>query len=379
MRILLLARYLPAEGSTTHMYTLARELIARGHRVAIGSAGHDGSEAAIKIFNDALSDGIQHLKMPFPLMPNYNGLGKLRQALIYLLGSPISMFLIARWKPDVIHVHYPVTSFLATFYRHFTKVKFLMTYHISGVPKHPLHQKGDMAVAISSELQKEIISKFGYEKNTVHLVHNGIELDRFTTLDESRKSSIFKQIGLESVENKIIVGFIGTISARKGVDILLDAFRSLDKNKFHLVLVGDGDTAWLRELISNNQLHQNVSIFPFSKPEDFYSIFDVFVLPSRKEGFPLVIPEAMASGILTIRSNVEGATDQITDGVTGFLFDNEDSARLSELLQALPNGTYKTSDIANAGREKAIKAFGVKQMVDKTEKIYHELTRRINT
>lgn len=369
----MLARYLPAEGSTTHMYTLARELTNRGHEVAIASAGHDGSEAAIKIFRDALHDGVEHVKMPFPVKPTYGAVGKLCQALVYIAGTPLSLYQITRWKPDVIHVHYPVTSFLAVLYRRLTKIKFVMTYHISGIPKHPLHCRGDRAIAISSDLREEIINRFAYDQNTVHLVHNGIELSRFTALDKSSKIPALKHLGLEAATNKMIVGFIGTISLRKGLDILLNSFHSLDKSKFHLVLVGDGEREWLQGLIERYELDENLSLFPFSTPENFYSIFDVFVLPSRKEGFPLVTLEAMASGILTIRSNVEGATDQITDGVTGFLFDNEDSDRLSELLHAISSGVYDTVAIATAGREKAIEAFGGSQMVDKTEKIYDEL------
>lgn len=375
MKILLLARYLPAEGSTTHMYTLAKELIERGHEVAIASAGPDDNEAAIKIFRDTLGNGVEHLKMPFPLKPSYSAVGKLRQALIYIAGAPLSLFRITRWKPDVVHVHYPVTSFLAVCYRRFSKVKFVITYHITGIPKHPLHRRGDRAIAISGELQQEIVNNFNYEQHAVHLVHNGIELSRFTTLNNPRRLFSCRQLGLASAANKIIVGFMGTISPRKGLDILLDSFSALDKNKFHLVVVGDGDTEWLEDLIENHQLHESVSIFPFSKPEDFYSIFDVFVLPSRKEGFPLVPLEAMASGVLTIRSNVEGATDQIIDGVTGFLFDSEDSARLSELLNSISNGAYDTFAIATAGREKVVEAFGVSRMVDKTERIYRDLTQ----
>lgn len=373
MRILLLARYLPAEGSTTHMYTLAQELIKRGHEVAIASGGPEDTEAANKIFKNAVDKGMVHVKMPFPLNPTFGVLGKLRQALVYIVGAPMSLYRIARWKPDVIHVHYPVTSFLSVAYRRLARVKFVMTYHITGIPQHPLHRRGDRAIAISDDLRKEIISKFAYDVNQVHLIHNGIDLSRFTTLDRSREFSSLRSLGLEVAKNKLIIGFVGTISPRKGLDILLDALHLLDKEKFHLVVVGNGETEWLNSLITSYKLDGNVSVFPFSTPEDYYSIFDVFVLPSRKEGFPLVPLEAMASGVLTIRSNVEGASDQIADSVTGFLFENENVNQLSEILTGIYNGCFDVDAIASAGQRKVIETFGVEQMVDMTERVYHEL------
>lgn len=369
----MLARYLPQEGSTTHIYTLAKGLIAHGHEVAIASAGHNGSESAISIYERSIADGVQHIRLPFPMSPSFGVSGKLIQAATYLLGAPVMLSRIARWNPDVIHVHYPVTSFLAAIYRRVSRTRFVTTHHISGIPKHPLHRKADVAVAISSELRHELTDNFGYAGEDVALVFNGIDIDRFRYLKDSDRNEILGALGLEGASNKTIVGFIGTISHRKGLDLLLRAVSELDQSQFQVVIVGDGELEWLKGLIAEAGLEESVSVFNFSDPEPFYSIFDVFVLPSRQEGFGLVAIEAMASRVLTVRSNVEGATDQITNGVTGYLFESENVDQFRFILgNAIQrNGEYDA--VAFAGQEFAIERFSVHGMVDRVERIYERL------
>lgn len=369
----MLARYLPQEGSTTHIYTLSKALVARGHKVAIASSGHNGSEGAIAIYEKSIADGVDHIKMPFPLKPSFGMGGKLKQAIQYLSALPVAYSKISAWKPDVIHVHYPVVSFLADFYRRRTGKRYVMTYHISGILKHPLHRKADVAIAISTSLQKEIINDFKYDADKVVLVHNGVEIERFRNVKNRDRESSLRSIGLERYSDKTIIGFLGSINQRKGLDVLLRAAAQLDRNSFHIVLVGDGNRQWLDSLIAETGMGKSVSVFNFADPEPFYAAFDVFVLPSRKEGFPLVAIESMVSGILTIRSNTEGAEDQIDHGVTGYLFENENDDQLHSILHGILREKDVNKTIAAAGQHVAIERFSVDSMVNKTEEIYRNL------
>ncbi|MFP3339836.1 glycosyltransferase, partial [Micrococcus sp. SIMBA_131] len=84
----------------------------------------------------------------FPLNTMYGFWGKVSQMLLYTFVIPKVIFMMWKIKPDVIHVHYPVTSYLAKIYGKITGRKFLTTHHISGIPKHPLHKKADAVIAI---------------------------------------------------------------------------------------------------------------------------------------------------------------------------------------------------------------------------------------
>lgn len=371
MKILFLARYLPLTGSTMHIYSLAKGFIDRGNEVYIISAGPKKEDGAIRIFKDIVDYGVKHYKVKLPLNPNFSILGKMHQFCLYIMAIPKVMYLMFKLKPDIIHVHYPVTSYLAKIYTKLTGKKFITTYHISGIPKHILHRKADYAIAISRELYEELLKRFRYNKEQIRLIFNGVSTDKFhKKVSEQFKCSAKEELNLPL--DRPIIGFIGSLCARKGVDILLEACSKLTDIDFHVVLVGNGNVQWIEELINRFNLDGRVSIYPFQDPVKFYSVFDIFVLPSRKEGFPLVAIEAMMMGIPTIRSNVEGASDQIEHGINGYIFENENPIELSEYIKLLLQNKELREKIGERAQLYAVNNFSEDIMIDKILQVYKE-------
>ena len=352
MKILYLARFLPDEGSTTHMYTLAQGFIDRGHEVHMISAGPTDHQGAIGIFNEISRYGLHHHKVRFPLNHMNGFRGKMGQMLKYTLVIPEVISIMRKIKPDVIHVHYPVTSYLAKIYGKITGRKFLTTHHISGIPKHPLHKKADAVIAISRELESELLDQFQYNPSQINLIFNGVPMEKFNrSIEVTSKKERKKELGIP--DEKVIIGYVGSYSHRKGLDVLMDAFAKV-KGKAHLVLLGDGDTKWVNTLIVSNGLIDKVTLHPFQDPVKFYAAFDVLVLPSRKEGFPLVPLEAMMMGVPTVRSNVEGAKDQIEHQVDGYIFENENAEDLCLYLNVLVSDEDLRATMGRKARLKAI-------------------------
>lgn len=338
------------------------------------SAGPSESASAQKIFNQALQYGMKHHIVGFPLYPNNTPSGKIIQIYQYTTAIPRGLAILFKLRPDVIHVHYPVASYLAKIYCLLTRKKFVTTYHISGIPKHLLHKKADYAIAISNELQDELSDRLQYKKEQVKLIHNGISTGRFhKSYSPDKILDIKKQLKLPT--NKIVIGFIGSFTYRKGIDILLDAIRNQNKNDYHLILVGEGDENRVSSHINRLDLEQNVTLYPYQDPVIFYEIIDIFILPSRKEGFPLVTVEAMMMGIPTIRSRVEGATDQIEHGETGYLFTNENSKELSNYIQLLLTSESLRESIGNKSKEKAIALFSEDTMIAKLLEVYNQVSK----
>lgn len=372
MKVLFLARYLPQEGSTTHMYSLARGLMEKKHEVYMISAGPKQEKGAIDIYNSILKDGLIHFKVKFPLKPMFNTLGKVIQFIQYILVIPQVLYIMRKVNPDIIHVHYPVTSYLAKIYCKIYRKKFITTHHVSGIPNHILHRKADYVIAISSELNSELKSKFKYNENQIKLIFNGVAQEKFD-IKKNDVENIELRKKYTLPKEKVIIGFIGSFIYRKGIDILLEATSGLDKDQFHLVLVGDGDLNWTKDLINKFNLVDNCNLFDFQDPINFYKMCDILVLPSRQEGFPLVVIEAMMAGVPVVRSNTEGASNQISHKVDGYIFKNEDSNELSQYLKILMENELLRRQIGDKGKQKALNLFTQDVMVNNIIKLYEDV------
>jgi glycosyltransferase involved in cell wall biosynthesis len=105
--------------------------------------------------------------------------------------------------------------------------------------------------------------------------------------------------------NDFLVVFVGRLEHVKGVDILIDAIRSLPDASLKLAIVGGGrDEAEISERASRDP---RITFVGYSdRPADWYGAADLVVMPSRAEPFALVALEAMASGAPILASNVDG-------------------------------------------------------------------------
>lgn len=369
MKVIFLARFLPQEGSTIHMYDLAKNLIDRGHDVHIISRGPKNDEGATKIFHEVINYGVQHHKVGFPLDTKYNLIGKMKQLIQYVLATPKALKILLDLEPEVIHVHYPVTSYIAKVYEKLKSKEFITTYHTTGVPKHPLHKKSNYVIAISKELEQELQEKFNYDKKQIKLIFNGVSLDRFkSSISIEEKFEIKQKLNIP--KRKVLLGFVGRLTHLKGIDILLEALSKVKEDNYHLILVGDGDIEWVNSLIKKFYLEDKVSLYPFQNPIDFYEVFDIFVLPSRREGFGLVAIEAMMMATPVIRSDVGGAKEQIEQGSNGYIFKNEDTNELSKYIRILLEDEKLRENMGRKSKIKALDEFTLDTMVDKTLELY---------
>lgn len=368
MKIVYLARYLPAEGSTTHMYSVAENLIGRGHSVYILSGGHGDNPNAITLFEKVKSNGVKFIKLPFPIYNKINFRTRLYQLISYLFSIPFGLYYLFKLKPDVIHAHYPVTTYLAAIYKFITGKQFIVTHHNMNIPKHIFNRKGDYAIAISRELEINLLSDYNYKSNEVKLIFNGVRdykyvLDKATIIDLKKINNI--------PCDRVVFGFVGTIGHRKGVDVLIDAIEQSKHLKIQLIILGDGNIDWLKNLIDSKKLTNLVTLIPFRDPRDIYNMIDVLILPSRVEGFPLVPLEAMMMKKPVIRSNIEGAKDQIIEGENGFLFESESVVQLAAIIESIVLHPNTLTELGEYAYNHAVNNFSEDIMVNKMLKVYN--------
>jgi len=252
--------------------------------------------------------------------------------------------------------------------------------HVNDLVKCFYYKNATKLIAISNETKRYAIDTFGYDESQITIINHGVS-PRFSSLITAGERSL-KRESLGFPADKILILLVGSIEPRKGHDILLKAAALLPetlKDKIHLIFLGsdknvDGrNQQWLNNAIKETKTEKMVSHFEYANSELFYKICDISILPSWLEGFGLVVIEAMLSGCLCIRTDTEGASEQIIDGKTGFIFPKGDAYRLSQILtQIIENGNLRKS-IAAAGREYAINNFTSNVMADNTVKVYEQL------
>lgn len=139
---------------------------------------------------------------------------------------------------------------------------------------------------------------FGAGNFTV--IPNGFEVENFK-YDPEKRSRVRKELG---IEDKFVIGHIGRMNYQKNQDYLLDIFEKVVEQRKDaiLLLVGDGPD----EAIIKDKAKDKGNIIFYGTTNDtaaLYSAMDVFVLPSRFEGLPVVLLEAQMTGLPSVVSN----------------------------------------------------------------------------
>lgn len=147
-----------------------------------------------------------------------------------------------------------------------------------------------------------LFGKRAVKKGRVFILHNAVDIDRFKFNPEIRKQMREKY---HINDDEIVLGNIGRMVEQKNQTFLLDILKNLDLNKYKLVIVGDGPLKEdLHKKTAKLHLENNVIfVEKTAKPEYFYNMYDIFLLPSLYEGLPVVGVEAQINGVSCICSN----------------------------------------------------------------------------
>lgn len=189
-------------------------------------------------------------------------------------------------------------------------------------------KKAEKIIAVSNALKEKIIS-LGIPGEKIEVIPNGIDIELFKPMD---KAECRKKLSLP-LDKKIVL-FVGNLEKVKGVDILVEAMKGLPEDAC-LVIVGEGsltqDTKTQRH--KDTRLKDRIT-FAGAKPHSEIPIWmnaaDVFCLPSRNEGCPNVILEALACGVPIVASKVGGILELIKGEEYGILVPPQDSSALQE-------------------------------------------------
>lgn len=170
------------------------------------------------------------------------------------------------------------------------------------------------------------------------------------------------------------IGSVGRLSEQKGYDLLVRALPDLPEAR--LVLVGDGPSRGeLEELAARLGVRDRLCVTGWSAdPRAHLADFDVFALPSRWEGMPLGILEAMHAGLPVVASDVGSVAESVRDGDTGRLVAAGDLAGLVDALRALLGDAQRRRRMGERGRALALAEFTDVVMARRYEALYRALS-----
>ncbi len=245
----------------------------------------------------------------------------------------------------------------------------------------------DRLIAISSQLATDYQSDPAFADKVVQLP-NGVDTKVFQPIMEQAKEDLRRKLGLPL--EALLITFVGIVKHRKGVDVLVDAWIRLARSfpQVALTLVGPCDAASqggtidleyvadLRRRIATSGLEKRVFwIGQVADVVPYLQASDIFVLPSRREGLPNALLEAMACGLPCIASDLDSVQEVMLPG-TGLIFERGNANALAEHLISLAADQEKRHSLGAAARERVERDFSLDAIADRYVALYRDLMKR---
>jgi glycosyltransferase involved in cell wall biosynthesis len=172
-------------------------------------------------------------------------------------------------------------------------------------------RKLNIIFALNAHQKEEINELYGISKDKIIIIGNGYNSEAFYMKDEKVKDDIIRFV------------YAGKLSYSKGVKSLIQAYNNLDldKDKVELMLLGGGngeEFESIKKLTANSELR--ISLRGLVSQEKLGKIFrkvDIFCLPSFYEGLPLVLIEALASGLRVVTTDLPGVREWLGEIING--------------------------------------------------------------
>jgi len=232
-------------------------------------------------------------------------------------------------------------------------------------------KRADRLLCLSESIRQEAIA-CGFRPEQAVLAPNGVDTERFAPANATARATARKALQLDG--DTFTALFVGRLVQRKGVDVLLQAWaRTATARHGRLLLVGDGpERARLEGMAQELGIAAQVH-FAGERSDTLtcYAAADAFVFPSRREGLPNALLEAMSCGLPSIATRIGGCTDVVTDG-SGILVEPDDAPVLAAALDQLAGDVALRVQLATAGRQRVLVAFSFAVTAARLQQIYRD-------
>lgn len=228
--------------------------------------------------------------------------------------------------------------------------------------KRLVEHRLDAHVAVGERTARLIEQSTGLRQGSIRTIHHGVDPVPAVPTDRPPEPTILNVARHDPV---------------KGVDLLLDAV-ALVERPVKVVLVGDGAetdslVARAERLGIADRVEFRGPAWGGSAAAGIMGSFDLFVLPSRLEGFPVTVVEAMLAEVPVVATDVGSVREQLTDGETGWVVAPEDPQALATAIGQALGDPAEARRRARAGHELALARFTLAATIDAWNRLYREL------
>ena len=243
-------------------------------------------------------------------------------------------------------------------------------------------KNADVVITITQALKEEMITR-GVDESKIKVISNGVDTERFIPLikDDLLSKSLL-------IDEKIVIGYIGSIVQYEGLDLLVKAVEILvNKGIVNIIILIVGDGASLEDiqyLVSSLNLDKYFIFtgrIPHEEVEKYYSIVDIAPFPRKGQPVtemvsPLKPFEAMAMEKAVISSDVAALSEIIDDKRTGLLFKKDNIEDFAEKLELLINDGSLRNELGQQARNWVVKEKDWKILAKKLNNIYEDLLKK---
>jgi len=230
----------------------------------------------------------------------------------------------------------------------------------------------DRVFAVSEEVRQHCVAVDRIKSSRVETIYNGLDIADWDSASKPAK-----------LPGALVVATVGNIRRVKGHDVFIKAAASVVAQFPQVSFNIAGDVlepdyfAELETLIRNLNLSDR---FHFAggvaNLREYLSTADIFVLPSRSEGFSNAIVEAMAASLPVVATDVGGNAEAVTEGVNGLIVPAEDPAALASAILRLLSDPSKAREMGAAGKKLAAEKFTTDAMMHQITQAYASLLTR---
>ena len=298
-----------------------------------------------------------------------------------LFGPLIPAFYLKRLKIDILHIHHIPLYLKIKNAAYLARIPCLiLTEHAKySISKSKRLRKAcrntvkylDNFVTVSKNL-KEYFVKIGLPENAIRIIYNGVDTKRYRPINDV--SSIREEVKVEDEDNIIVsVGRLTDAKDHKNILKALQIIKTDDLN-FKLIIIGDGE---LREKIEHLTLklglkEQVILLGNRTDIDRLLNLAKIFVLHSKREGFPISLLEAMSTGLPIIATNVGGIPEIVKDGFNGVLVEPKRPQQLARAIKKIIKDKKFANKIGQNARKTINESFSLEMTTRKYADTYLE-------
>jgi len=237
--------------------------------------------------------------------------------------------------------------------------------------------KASKIISICNAVKSDIIAT-GFSERKIESLPNGVEYDYFHPA--TRELQKQRRAELRLPENAIIILRVGSLHSKKGLDLLLDTWKSITArypNAFLLSVGGTNISTSLMEKIKPLEKTVRLDLNSPNGVRSYYQAADIFVLPSLAEGLSNALLEAQACGLSCIATKVGGNMDIIEHKVNGLLINPGDSSELTAAISLLLESPKYRNHLCR-GTKNVKKKFNLKHIAARYNSLYSRLLLQQN-